>query len=213
MPVIMPPLYPILDESFFPEDPYRRAVYLENTVRELADAGVTLLQLRMKLSTHEQQQHSIAAVRAAAPPSMRLILNDHVGLVHAGNFDGVHLGQGDLPVQAARSLLGPTAVIGLSTHTPEEAAAGDGTSADYLAVGPIFATASKHDAEPAVGLDGVAEARRRTRKPLVAIGGITPANVKQVWEAGADSVAVIGAVFGGDKPPAENARDFLRLFR
>lgn len=213
----LPPLYPILDARLFPHDPGERASFLERTLAELADAGVTLLQLREKNSTREQLLRDAEMLRRAAPAGLRLILNDRVDLVYEAEFDGVHLGQGDLPVKEARVRFGPECILGLSTHTPEQVSAGDGSEADYLATGPVFATASKADAEPVVGLAGVREARARTGKPLVAIGGIGLAEAEAVWAAGADSVAVIGALWppntDGQKGPGTIARDFLRLFR
>ncbi len=209
----LPPLYPILDERFFPEGDLARGAFLDRTVRELADAGVTLLQLREKTGGREQCVRDAATVRRAAGGGMRLILNDRADLVRETGFDGVHLGQGDLAVRAARMQLGPECVIGLSTHTARQVEDGNSTSADYLATGPVFATASKADAEPVIGLEGVRAARRSTTKPLVAIGGITGAHAAAVWEAGADSVAVIGALWSPESTPGAIARDILRLFR
>ena len=212
MPFVLPPLYPILDAGYFPAEPRERGEFLDRTVRELGRAGVTLLQLRIK-AAREQVLRDAASVRQAAPPGMRLILNDHAELVPETGFDGVHLGQQDLAVDAARAQLGPERVIGVSTHTAQQLKAADRTSADYLATGPVFATASKVDAEPAIGLDGVRTAREHTRKPLVAIGGITLQQAEAVWGAGADSIALIGALFAAGKPPGRMAEDFLRLFR
>ncbi len=209
----LPPLYPILDERFFPEGEPARGAFLDRTVRELADAGVTLLQLREKTGSREQWLADAQTMRRAAGSGMRFILNDHVDLVREAGFDGVHLGQSDLQVRAARMQLGPECVVGLSTHTVRQAGDGDASSADYLAAGPVFATVSKADAEPVIGLEGVRAARRSTTKPLVAIGGITGGNAASVWEAGADSVAVIGALWAPDSSPGAIARDILRLFR
>ncbi len=209
----LPPLYPILDALYLPPDPGERSEVLERTVRELGEAGVTLLQLREKNTSRDQLLRDAEAVRRAAPRAMRLLLNDHADLVRETGFDGVHLGQNDLPVEAARAQLGPEAILGLSTHTPAQVLAGDATGADYLAVGPVFATATKLDAQPAIGLAGVRAAREHTAKPLVAIGGITLDQAQAVQAAGADSVAVIGALFAGPALPGTIAQDFLRLFR
>lgn len=217
MPFAPPPLYPILDASFFPVEDEPRAAWLWQTVGVLARAGVTLLQLRSKQAAPERLLRDAAAIRSAAPAGMRLILNDHVHLVRACGFDGVHLGQDDLSVMAARQQLGPAAIIGLSTHTAAEVREGGRTDADYLAIGPVFATASKADAEAPVGMEGVRASRAETTKPLVAIGGITLATAADVRAAGADSIAVISALFGGgaggQRSPGEIARDFLRVFR
>ena len=216
----LPPLYPILDARLLPQEPEARAAFIKRTVGELVDAGVTLLQLRGKNATSEQVLRDAEAIRRAAPPTLRLILNDRADLLHETGFDGVHLGQGDLPVGEARARLGPDCVLGLSTHTPEQVVAGDQSEADYLAIGPVFETASKADAEPAVGLNGLREARARTAKPLVAIGGIGFAEARSVWAAGANSIAVIGALWppnagleATQRGPGAIARDFLRLFR
>ncbi len=213
MPLLLPPLYPILDAHSFPTEPRERDAFVGRTVRELGEAGVTLVQLRMKGCSREEVLRVAAAARAAAPNGMRLILNDWAELVRETGFDGVHLGQQDAAMDIARKLVGPDAVIGLSTHTVVQVELGVRTSADYLAAGPVFATGSKADAEPAVGLEGVRAARAATARPLVAIGGITLANVEAVWAAGADSVAVIGSLFSGARPPGRMAEDFLRLFR
>ena len=213
MPIVLPPLYPILDASCFPLEAGEQARFVERTVRELGAAGVELVQLRMKAASREELLRAADAARQAAPRGMRLILNDRAELVHEAGFEGVHVGQGDLGVAEARALLGPDAIVGLSAHTVEQVVAGEQTSVDYLAVGPVFATSSKADAEAAVGLAGVCVARAATRKPLVAIGGITLGNAREVWAAGADSVAVIGALFGGERPAGRIAEDFLRLFR
>ncbi len=99
----------------------------------------------------------------------------------------------------------------------QQAVDAEASEADYVAAGPVFATQSKRDAEPAIGLEGVARARQVTRKPLVAIGGITRARASQVWQAGADSIALIGALFGANASPETSpgilARDFLQLFK
>ena len=213
MPLVLPPLYPILDASRFPLETGEQVRFVERTVRELGAAGVELVQLRMKGVQREELLRVADAARQAAPRGMRLILNDRAELVHETGFDGVHVGQGDLGVAEARALLGPDAIVGLSTHTVEQVVTGEQTSADYLAVGPVFTTSSKADAEAAVALAGVRAARAATRKPLVAIGGITLGNAREVWAAGADSVAVIGALFGGERPAGRIAEDFLRLFR
>lgn len=211
MPFVLPPLYPILDASFFPREPAARAAFLQDTVRGLADAGVGLLQLRAKAAPRGQVLRDAESVRAAAPSGLTLILNDYSDLLASTGFDGLHLGQTDAPLERVRADH-PRAVLGLSTHTPAQTGAGDAASADYLAIGPIFPTNSKLDAEPPLGLAGLRAARAQTGKPLVAIGGITLRNAAEVRAAGADSVAVLGALFAdGTGSPAKAARDFLRL--
>jgi thiamine-phosphate pyrophosphorylase len=207
-------LYPILDAHFLPKSYPLRSAFLEQSVLALHDVGVTLLQLREKDISPEQVRADAAVLRQAAPSGLRLILNDDPTLAGASGFDGVHLGQQDMPVAGARALLAPTALVGVSTHFAAQVATANETTADYIAIGPVFSTTTKPDAEPVVGLEGVRAARALTRKPLVAIGGITLENAASVRDAGADSVAVISALFGHpDRSPAKLAEDFLRRLR
>ena len=207
-----PRLYPILDfECVFPSgaaDVPARRERLCALVKEVAEAGVTLLQYRNKVDADDVVLKDARAMRAAAP-GIKLILNDRVALVQAAGWDGVHVGQDDCAAQEARRRLGPGAVVGLSTHTDEQARLADKEPVDYIAVGPVYRTASKLDTSPVIGVEGVARARALTRKPLVAIGGINAGNARAVYEAGADSVAVIGAVFGPGRDAAKAVREFL----
>jgi thiamine-phosphate pyrophosphorylase len=141
-------------------------------------------------------------------PTIKLIMNDRADLCLAANFDGLHIGQDDLSPESARSIIGPDRWLGVSTHNPEQLAEADKTSADYLAIGPIFATRSKQNPDPVVGLEGLRRARELTRKPLVAIGGITRSNAASVIAAGADSVAVISDLL---LSPRKSAEEFLKL--
>jgi thiamine-phosphate diphosphorylase len=143
-------------------------------------------------------------------PTVRLIMNDRADLCLAAGFDGVHVGQDDLSAEAVRKIIGPDRWLGVSTHNPDQLREADLTSADYLAIGPVFATSSKERADPVVGLEGVRFARELTRKPLVAIGGITRANAASVIEAGADSVAVISDLL---REPGKSAEEFFRILR
>jgi thiamine-phosphate pyrophosphorylase len=139
-----------------------------------------------------------------------LIVNDRADVARAVHADGVHLGQTDLPVEMARRVLAAGQWIGCSTHSQQQVVEADGTTADYIAFGPIFPTASKDNPDPVVGLEGLRQARRVTRKPLVAIGGINLQNAREVLAAGADSVAVIGGLL--DAPDlGERVREFLAL--
>jgi thiamine-phosphate pyrophosphorylase len=147
--------------------------------------------------------------------SVRLIMNDRADLCLAADFDGVHVGQDDLSPESVRKIIssknqGPDRWLGVSTHNPEQLREADLTSADYLAIGPVFATSSKERPDPVVGLEGVRRARALTRKPLVAIGGITRTNAASVIEAGADSVAVISDLL---REPRKSAEEFLRILR
>ena len=135
-------------------------------------------------------------------------MNDRADLCLASGFDGLHLGQEDLLPESARRILGPDRWLGVSTHNPEQLADADKTSADYLAIGPIFATSSKANPDPVVGLEGLRRTRELTRKPLVAIGGITRANARSVIDAGADAVAVISDLL---RDPRKSAEEFLRV--
>jgi thiamine-phosphate pyrophosphorylase len=143
----------------------------------------------------------------------RLILNDHADLVRRTGFGGVHVGQGDLSPEDARRVVGAERWVGVSTHNEEQVRVANGTSADYVAVGPVFGTGTKRDAEPVIGLDGVRRARGLTKKPIVAIGGITWANARSVIDAGADSVAVISALFVEGETVEKVVGDFLEILR
>ncbi len=140
--------------------------------------------------------------------SITLIMNDRADLCLAADFAGVHVGQDDLSPESVRKIIGPNRMLGVSTHNPEQLGEADLTSADYLAIGPVFDTTSKEKPDPVVGLDGVRRARTLTRKPLVAIGGITRANAASVIEAGAESVAVISDLV---RDPRKSAEEFFRI--
>jgi len=136
-----------------------------------------------------------------------LIVNDRADLCLACGCDGVHVGQEDLSVEGARSVVGENALVGVSTHNLQQISEADQTSADYIAVGPVFATKTKINPEPVVGLELIQAARKTTAKPIVAIGGITSANCRSVIEAGADSVAVISELQASARKSVEQ---FLR---
>jgi thiamine-phosphate pyrophosphorylase len=140
--------------------------------------------------------------------SVKLIMNDRADLALVAGFDGIHVGQDDLSPEGARKVIGDTLWLGVSTHNPDQVREADRTSADYIAVGPVFATGSKANPDPVIGLEGVRRARTLTRKPVVAIGGITRANCRSVIDAGADSVAVISDLL---REPGKSAEAFLRL--
>jgi len=148
------------------------------------------------------------ALKATLGTSIKLIMNDRADLALVAGFDGVHVGQQDLSADGARRVIGDTLLLGVSTHNPEQVREADQSPADYVAIGPVFATGSKMNPDPVVGLEGVRQARELTRKPLVAIGGITRANCTSVIEAGADSVAVISDLV---REPGKSAEEFLRI--
>jgi len=211
-----PFLYPILDAGVAlagcSTDCNARWERLRALVRELAEAGVELLQYRNKVDDDVLVVQDAMAMREAAP-GIRLILNDRPALVATTGWDGVHVGQDDLSPAEARALVGRSAMVGLSTHTEEQVLAADLEPVDYIAIGPVFSTLSKADTSPVVGVEGVMRARALTQKPLVAIGGITRENAPEVYDAGADSVAVISAIFGPGRSALHSARDFLEIFK
>jgi thiamine-phosphate pyrophosphorylase len=176
----------------------------------LLSAGVRLIQYRDKQGTsREIYEASVALAERAHKHKAIFIVNDRADIARAAGANGVHLGQDDLPIELARRVLAPGQIVGASTHNREQVIAADRGASDYIAFGPIFATASKERPDPVVGLEGLKEVRGLTKKPLVAIGGITIENARQVIDAGADSVAVIRALL--DAPDiAERAKEFLR---
>jgi thiamine-phosphate pyrophosphorylase len=202
---MLPRLYAILDSSCF-ADPAMLLVAAE----ELADGGVTLLQYRNKSGNARLMLEQAEELKRRIGASAKLIMNDRADLCLAAGFDGVHVGQDDLSPAGARRVIGDKLWLGVSTHGPEQVKISDATSADYIAIGPVFATSSKANPDPVVGLEGVRIARSLTRKPLVAIGGITRANCRAVIDAGADSVAVISDLL---HEPQKSAEEFSRILR
>ncbi len=203
--VRLPRLYPIVDASCFPSTDALLAA-----AKELAAAGCTLIQYRNKSGMARGMLEQARELKKRFGSSVRLIMNDRADLCLAAEFDGVHVGQDDLSPEAARRIIGPDRWLGVSTHNPEQLKEADLTSADYLAIGPVFSTSSKENPDPVVGLEGVRRARELTRRPLVAIGGITRANARSVIEAGADSVAVISDLL---RDPRKSAEEFFRILR
>ena len=175
---------------------------------ELMAGGVTLLQYRNKAGSARTMLEQARELRRRLRDKIRLIMNDRADLCLAAGFDGLHVGQEDLSPESARRVIGPKLWLGVSTHNPEQLREADQTTADYLAIGPVFATSSKERPDPVVGLEGVRRARELTRKPLVAIGGITRGNARSVLDAGADSVAVISDLLRG---PRKSAEEFSRI--
>jgi thiamine-phosphate pyrophosphorylase len=209
-PLIISRLYAIADAEVLAV----RGVALADFAGDLRAAGVGLVQYRDKTGSPQEVLRAAAILREAmAGSACRLIMNDRADLAVLANFDGVHVGQGDLSPADARRVVGPNRIVGVSTHTPEQVRAADLTSADYVAIGPVFATGTKPDASPVVGLEGVRRARALTSKPLVAIGGITRDNARSVIDAGADSIALISALFAANESTAQIARDFLARLR
>jgi thiamine-phosphate pyrophosphorylase len=182
-------------------------------VAEMASAGIETIQIRAKsLADDLLWRVSEGALGRLAGWRGELWIDDRVDLAAALPYAGVHLGQRDLPPAAARPLLPDAAAIGASTHhrAQLDAAAAD-AAVDWVAVGPVFATRSKEDPDPELGLAGIADLAGRTAKPVIAIGGITADRVARVLAAGADAVAVISAVCDGDV--AANCRRLLAAAR
>ena len=203
----LPRLYPILDVSCFASYPDSTKVLLDFAV-EIHCGGVNWLQYRNKSGSSRQMLSHARELRRVLGPEVTLIMNDRADLALAAGLDGIHVGQDDLPVDAVRRIVGPNVIIGTSTHNPDQLRLADQTDADYLAIGPVFATSSKANPDPVVGLEGVRLARALTVKPLVAIGGVTRANCRSVLDAGADSVAVISDLVNN---PRQAAEEFLRI--
>jgi thiamine-phosphate pyrophosphorylase len=198
-------LYVILDKQAAGSRP------LLDVLRAAADAGARLFQFRGKRSSAYDLFHEAVRLRdEAAARGVTLIVNDRCDLALAVEADGVHLGQRDLPLPMARTLLGAGKLIGVSTHSAEQVRRATSEGADYLGFGPIFGTATKSDHEPIVGVAGLREVRKLTALPLFAIGGISPANAAEAIKAGADGLAVISAVVSAAEV-AEAVRRFSAL--
>jgi thiamine-phosphate pyrophosphorylase len=206
----LPRLYPIIDAGVL-EQRGLNAVYF---AEELRSAGVKLLQYRDKQGAPQEVLRVAGMIRDVfAEAECRLILNDRADLAVLAGWDGVHVGQEDLSAEDARRVVGRALWVGVSTHTEEQVRLAEAGCADYVAVGPVFATGTKLDAEAVIGLQGVRRARALTTKPIVAIGGITRGNARSVIDAGADSVAVISALIADGESVEKVARDFLDVLR
>ena len=176
---------------------------LAATVDAAVTGGATLVQLRDPDAHGRELVAQARALKALlAPRGIALIVNDRVDVAHAAGADGVHLGQDDLSPRAARAILGPEAIIGLSVGTPAEFAGSDLSAVDYLGVGPVRATGTKADAGAAIGPEGVAAVRALTTRPIVGIGGIDAGLAGAVIRAGADGVAVVSAICAAPDPEA-----------
>ncbi len=214
--MILPPLYAIIDYSFFAEKP-DPVSSLAGYAESLLSAGVTLVQFRDKSEpAHPRRFLSCAReLRRITAEKATLIINDRLDFCLASSADGVHLGQDDLSPAAARKIFdsikdAKKQIIGYSTHNVDQVREAGLLPIDYIAIGPVFATASKANPDPVIGLEGVRAARQVTTKPLVAIGGITRENCHEVMAAGADSVAVISDLF---ESPVKAVADFLGILR
>jgi thiamine-phosphate pyrophosphorylase len=204
MSLVLPPLYMILDAALLTTSEL-------DVARKLADAGVRLFQYRNKRgSSRELLQASSSLAAELVPRGAMFFVNDRPDIAYLAGASGVHIGQSDLPAAESRVVLGPGKLLGVSTHNLEQFRAAVATDADYIALGPVFATDSKANLDPVVGPAMIREARKLTKKPIVAIGGISLERAKEVMEAGADSVAVISDVLRAPDPK-KRARQFLDL--
>src|SRR5580692_8511082 len=204
MNLVFPRLYAIIDPTLLTISELELA-------ETLAGSGVELVQYRNKTGSSRQFfDVSRQLSTALAPLGVRLIVNDRPDIALLAGAGGVHVGQEDLSVEDARAVCGAKSWVGISTHTLEQLAAADRTSADYIAFGPIFTTATKQNPDPVVGTELLRKARQMTKKPLVAIGGITLERAAEVYRAGADSLAVIRDLICAPDPGVR-AREYLEV--
>jgi thiamine-phosphate pyrophosphorylase len=203
MRLVLPTLYVILDAGMLTEP-------VGDTAKKLIKAGVKLLQYRAKNATaREFWEESRAIAEIAWGAQCTFFVNDRPDVAYLAGADGVHVGQEDLEVADAREIMGPGRWVGVSTHNLEQFREAAASSADYIAVGPVFQTSSKANPDPVVGTELLRQVRTLTDKPIVAIGGITLERAAEVIAAGADSVAVISDILKA-KDPAGTAREFIR---
>jgi thiamine-phosphate pyrophosphorylase len=197
----LPKLYPITDTQI------SGLSHAEQVLR-LCEGGATFIQLREKQKTaREFYEEAKAALFIARERNIKLIINDRVDIALALKADGVHLGQDDMPPEAARKILGDKAIIGFSTHNTRQAIEAIKMPVDYIAIGPIFGTTTKENPDPIVGLEGLRRVRDEINDfPLVAIGGINQKNFSEVLSGGANSVALISALLEMPDEIAERTR-------
>jgi thiamine-phosphate pyrophosphorylase len=196
----LPPLYAILD----PEQTKGRSP--ESVLRELLEGGVTILQLRVKTMAPREFFELARRVRSETKAhGCKLIVNDRVDIALACDADGVHLGQEDLPLAIGRKLTGQK-IVGISTHDIDQAKEAEQSGADYIGFGPMFGTTTKATGYSARGVEMLRQVRAAVKLPIVAIGGINEQNVRQVWQAGADSAAIISDILGADDIIAKTQR-------
>jgi thiamine-phosphate pyrophosphorylase len=195
--VTLPALYAILDpEQIDGNSP-------DSVLRQLLQGGAKMIQLRAKaMSSRDFIQLAQKARDLTIPFDCKLIVNDRIDIALGSAADGVHLGQEDLPLEVGRKLLGDR-LIGISTHSLEQAKEAEANGADYIGFGPIFGTATKNTGYTARGLEMLARVRAAVALPIIAIGGITEANIQEVWRAGADSAAIISDILKADDVTAK----------
>ncbi|HWY49683.1 MAG TPA: thiamine phosphate synthase [Bryobacteraceae bacterium] len=202
MRLVLPRLYVILDAALIPS-PER------DCAASLAEAGVRLLQYRNKsVSARQYLESSRELAETLVPRGVSFFVNDRPDVAFLAGASGVHVGQEDLDVEQTRRVVGRDRLVGVSTHNLEQFDCAATSSADYIAVGPIFGTSSKANPDPVVGLAFLRRVRGLTEKPIVAIGGITLERAAGAIEAGADSVAVISGILSA-ADPAQRARQYI----
>jgi len=205
-----PRLYPILDVTTL----RRRGLTLREAAAAMIDGGARILQLRLKGNPSQRHLEDADSVsELCRRHGVIWIVNDRADLALL-TAAGLHLGQDDMPAATARGLLGETAILGLSTHNPAQLRAATLEPVDYLAIGPLFPTASKDNPDPVVGLEGLAHVRQLTNLPLIAIGGITRDNAESVLDSGADSVAIIADLYPDPCDPSllrQRIREWTRI--
>lgn len=204
MRLVLPRLYVILDAALL-------TVPETECTQKLADAGVRLLQYRNKSASSRQLfEFSRRLSSLLAPSGVSFVVNDRADIALLAGASGVHVGQDDLGAEEARSVIGAGKLVGVSTHTLEQFERAMETSADYVAVGPVFSTSTKANPDPVVGIDFIRRVRGLTSKPIVAIGGIRLEQAAEVIRAGADSVAVSSDILLAPDP-GKRARQYIEL--
>ena len=180
---------------------------VEEIVLQAVKGGVSYVQLREKeMSTRDFVEEALRIKKSLTPHKVPLIINDRVDVALACGADGVHIGQEDMPYDLARRLLGPKAIIGLSVETWEDVIASQALDVSYIGVSPVFATPTKTDTKGVWGLEGLSRIKAFSRYPLVAIGGIHEANIREVIEAGAPCIAVVSAICSSPDPETAAGR-------
>jgi thiamine-phosphate pyrophosphorylase len=204
MRLVLPRLYVILDASLL-------TIPETECARQLVDAGVRLLQYRNKAaSSRDLLESSKRLSSELMPRGVTFIVNDRADVAALAGASGVHVGQEDLGVEEARAVVGRSKLVGVSTHNRTQFEKAAASSADYIAVGPIFSTSTKSNPDPVVGTEFIRQVRPLTDKPIVAIGGISLERAGDVVRAGADSVAVISGILRAPDPGAR-ARELMRI--
>jgi thiamine-phosphate pyrophosphorylase len=204
MRLVLPRLYVILGAALL-------KIPVKECAKSLVDAGVRLIQYRNKsASGRELFETSRELAEYLNPIGVHFIVNDRADVAVLAGAGGVHVGQDDLGVEQARRVVGEGKWVGISTHNSRQFRSALETSAEYIAVGPVFATGSKENPDPVVGVGFVSEARAMTDKPIVAIGGITLERAAEAIEAGADSMAIISDILGAENV-GKRARQYVDL--